>query len=326
MLRKLVKIVLGESLSRWMSSMMHPIKKKVHNAFMGDYQRFWRGSGISDSESKGALLARIIMGYHVLEKGLTMPNRRSDFGQDRARALADMVRCYFGNYDSHPQVRHAVAVLKEYRSVNICAEWLDEFLLEYEDDVQSCQCRTTREDFYKHKNGPFDEFAKSRHSIRNYSNADIDRETLEKAISLATTAPSACNRQHAEVYHISDPEKIARILELQGGCRGFGHLSKNLLVVAANLKCTLSIGERNDVYLNGGIFLMNLSYALHFHEVAHCILNWSKSDEEDARLRKIINIPRSSVVLAVLTCGRVPESFAYCCSPRKEVREVFKDI
>ena len=97
-------------------------------------------------------------------------------------------------------------------------------------------------------------------------------------------------------------------------------------MVTSNLEDVLWIGERNDAFVNGGLFLMNLCYALHWEKIAHCILNWSRTPAEDIALRKLIPLKDSETVIALLTCGEAPEEFEIASSPRKDIDYVFEEI
>ena len=50
----------------------------------------------------------------------------------------------------------------------------------------------------------FRAFAQSRHSVRWFSDATVDLGVIKQAISIAQTAPSACNRQATRVKIIKD--------------------------------------------------------------------------------------------------------------------------
>ena len=149
-------------------------------------------------------------------------------------------------------------------------------------------------------------------------------ERIRSAVHLALNTPSACNRQHCRVYCITQQDTINKALEIQKGSRGFGHLANKLLVVTSNLEDVLWIGERNDAFINGGLFLMNLCYALHYEKIAHCILNWSRTPEEDMALRTLIPLMDSETVSALLTCGEVPDEFEIASSPRKNIDICFE--
>ena len=99
-----------------------------------------------------------------------------------------------------------------------------------------------------------------------------------------------------------------------------------MLIVTSDLEDLIGVAERNDAYINGGLFLMNLCYSLHWQEIAHCILNWSRTPEDDLSLRKILPIKDSETVIAVLACGEAPLEFDVASSPRKDIAAVFVDV
>ena len=71
---------------------------------------------------------------------------------------------------------------------------------------------------------------------------------------------------------------------------------------------------------------MNLSYALHYNRVAHCILNWSVDPATDIQLRELLKIKESEVVVSLISCGNAPEKLRIASSPRKELKDVFTEI
>ena len=103
-------------------------------------------------------------------------------------------------------------------------------------------------------------------------------------------------------------------------------MADKVLVVTADLAGIGEARERNDLYTNGGMFLMNLCYALFYYKVAHCILNWSRSPAEDKLARRIFEIKPSESIVAILTCGEPPDEFDVAMSPRKTLAEVLTEI
>ena len=321
-------------IKRFLKRVLHVDYIKTIIAFHYDAKRYVEHSAAFNPTSKSALEARIILQYHILEKGITMPNRHIPFGMKVAKDLVVLIQEFEKKYDLTHQVEHGVAVLKEYLDIHINAgvskdEFADisQFLLVHPNIVASKQLHFSKGDYYAIKNRPFPEFALGRHTIRNYSNASVPNSKIKDAVTLAMAAPSACNRQHVRVRCINDHEACGRILELQGGNRGFGHMSDKVLVVSAELKEEIGgIRERYDAYVNGGIFLMNLCYALTYCEVAHCILTGSLERESDAEIRSIAKIPESEVIVSILCCGEATEEFDVALSPRRDVDEVLKFI
>ena len=317
------------------------VERKRNRAYFDyDEERFWKyaacNKGANEEES---LRASITVDYHVVEKGLTMPARRLAFGKELIRTLIGKVRRYVVHYGApRGQVVEAVAVIKAYFSLheherydfqNDPEYWnsVREFVTEFPSVESAQEMHVTRAAFYAPKDSAFSDFAKGRHCIRNYDpRVSVSMRRIESAIDLARTTPSACNRQHSRVYCLTNKETIRLVLELQGGNRGFGHLADKVLVVVSDLRDITSRRERNDAYVNGGMFLMNLCYALYYYEVAHCILTWGQEPENDRKLRKLIPLRPSEEVVALLSCGEMPAEVDVANSPRKELSEIYRVV
>ena len=136
------------------------------------------------------------------------------------------------------------------------------------------------------------------------------------------TAPSACNLQHTRVHSISNSYIRKQLLSLQNGNRGFGADADKLLVITTCLSDIQYVEERNDPYVNAGIFIMNLCYALHYNRIGCCILNWHAKPETDMTARSLINIPDAESIVAIIACGIPPEEFDVARFPRKDIENI----
>ena len=302
------------------------VRRDASRAFSYDRAQFMENAGALHLDREAAARAEIVMSYHVLEKGLTMPRRRLGFGKGAVVHLMNLVDSFerrFGAGDA--QVRHAVGVLRAYRELH--RGWpepmprLDAFLAARADVRAAVEPHVTRSAFFAAKDAPFPEFAASRHVVRHFA-GPVPRETIESAVALATTAPSACNRQHARVHVVDDPALRDRLFAAQGGTRGFGQDADKVIVVTADLSAVRWGWERHDCYVNGGIFVMNLCYALHYFGVAHCILHWSVPPEADRAAHGFLGIPPNEAIVQVIACGMPPEEFDVAASPRLAASEV----
>ena len=302
------------------------LRREARRAFRYDKSQFMANAGALHLDRKAASRAEIVMGYHVLEKGLTMPRRRLGFGKGAVVHLVNLINSFdrrFGGDD--PQVCHATGVLRAYRELH--RDWpepmprLDAFLAAHPGVPAAAQPHVKRDGFFAARRAPFDEFAASRHVVRHFA-GPVARETIEAAVNLATTAPSACNRQHARVHVIDDAALRDRLFAVQGGTRGFGSDADKVIVVTADLSSVRWSWERHDCYVNGGIFVMNLCYALHFHGVAHCILHWSVAPEIDRETHRLLGIPANEAIVQVIACGMPPEEFDVASSPRLTGAEI----
>ena len=301
-------------------------RRQASRAFRYDRAQFMANAGALHLDRRAAARAEIVMGYHVIEKGLTMPRRRLGFGKGAVVHLANLVTSFEARFGADdPQVVHAVGVLRTYRELHRdspeAMPRLDAFLAEHPSVPAAREPRMKRADFFAAKDAPFPQFAASRHVCRHFAGS-VPRETVEAAVALALTAPSACNRQHVRVHVIDDKAVRDRLFEVQGGTRGFGADADKALVVTADLSSVRWGWERHDCYVNGGIFAMNLCYALHYHGVAHCILHWSVSPEADRAAHELAGIPANEAIVLVLACGMPPEEFDVAASPRLSSGEI----
>lgn len=311
--------------------------KQLKVAYVYDMKRYMKNIYSFDLEyTETNLIGLIIREYHVIEKGLTMPNTRLGFGKD---VLIDLIKnCIkFASKFSkaNEQLLHAVGVIKEYEYFHlernyILSEEISKLIIRLSDEINNVnvvrQKDMTISDYFAYNNESFPIFSSSRSSVRNYSDEDINIDIITEAINLSRNTPSACNRQPWRTYVFSDKAKINSILETQAGNRGFGHLTNKLIVITSELGMYSSIGERNGAYVDGGMYAMNLLYFLHYKKIAACILNCSNTLEKDVKLRELCGIKDSEVFIAMITCGIPPEKFKIANSFRTSIIYTNKNI
>lgn len=268
------------------------------------------------SRDKNSMLATLTIVSHVLEKGITMPNRRYGFGYERVRDIierCDIVIKQYGNRDVELQA--ALADLNQYLQIHKEAgfslpedisEGIIKLLPSLKVNDENCYM-TTKEDYFKQTNN-FAEFAHSRHSVRWYANTPVDDEKLMAAISLAQTAPSACNRQATRVKIISNPEMKKLCCNLQNGNRGFGDKADKWLLITSELG-DWSHNYRFDPYLDAGIFTMNLLYALHYYGMVACTLNAHLSIEQRDEMQQKLGYSESEVPVVFIAIGNPEKEF-----------------
>lgn len=336
-MKKLIKLLLGRTVIDAINRIRFSPKRMTKRIFKYDQDRLMAYSGCFSRQNREQLRAFLVMTYHIVEKGLTMPNRRFTFGVDVVRDLMRLIDEFSQKFDSDPQVDHAIGVLKAYWDLHAEAgkqspedaelwQALEAFLARFPSVPAALQPHYTKDAFYRDVDAPFPAFAASRHTLRHYSDKPLSIERIKAAVEIAMTTPTACNRQHCRVYCLSDKAAKQRLLEIQGGSRGFGHLADKVLIVTADLEDISFVRERDDLFTNGGMFLMNLCYALHYEKIAHCILNWSRAPAEDRAMREFLKIKPSESVVAILTCGEPTDEFDVCASPRDSIEEHFVEL
>ncbi|PTR23464.1 nitroreductase [Rhodococcus sp. OK519] len=304
-----------------------------------DAQRFRRNSGVVSRSRAEVLEANIVMDYHRVEKGLTLPEPRAWFGQETVERLVANCRQYAASPDHDPRtVTAAVGALLQYEEafddVGPTPQWwaglgdiVSEFKARIDPDrhvlggTEPAFDRVARHiDSQGHQ---FEAIARSRSSVRNFGPETVDNATIHACVGTAQTSPSVCNRQAARVRSYPRGEAATAVLALQNGNRGFGNTASHVLLVTADLTAFLTPGERNQAYIDGGMFAMTLVYALHDSGVDSCCLNWSTVRSQDRKLRKLLNLPEEEVVMMMIAIGFASERSSVTKSPQRAVNRVY---
>lgn len=330
-LKRIIKLFIPSFVFLWKANLNYRIT--FWKTYYYDLQRYLEYADGNHKVSKNILLGSIIRRYHSLEKGLTMPEMKLGFGIDVAkRLITDCILFIseFGKEDE--QLRHAIAVVQEYKLYHEAQGFkLDNSILSLISSLQdqiaeevspSHQRLISKAEYFRESESSFLKFSNSRLSVRHYSDIVIPENLIIDAIELSTNAPSACNRQAWRTYLYVNRDQIQQILKVQGGNRGFGHLADKLVIITSEVGVFTGISERNQAFIDGGIFAMNLLYALHYKRIAACILNCSATPEKDLKLRELTGIKNSEVFIAMISCGNVPEQFKVPLSKRYSVSNI----
>ncbi|MBI9034689.1 MAG: nitroreductase family protein [Bacteroidales bacterium] len=330
------KDILKKILAPLLFSIVRDIKHKIVHFFVFyyDFKRYYYYSVSRRRDERTKLIAEIIRDYHVLEKGLTMPETRLGFGRERVLKLSSLCNFFDSKFGrEEPQLLQAIAVLKEYKLFHFKKNYpLDDFVLnelelvelKFKSTLPSKQKSVSKAEYFKNTNSSFDLFSNSRSSIRNFTNEDVSIDRLNLALNLARNTPSACNRQSSRVYVFSNMDKIKEILQVQGGNRGFGHLTNKLIVITSETAVFFNSQERNEAFVDGGMYAMNVLYALHHNEIAACTLNCSHTPQKDRLMRKLCCIKKSEVFIGMIACGIPPKNFSIATSKRNTLDEFVK--
>jgi nitroreductase len=313
--------------------------------FTDDRSRFENSAAIcangAFSDSLGDLIgseqlqALLVMEYHRLEKCLAMPERREGAGQDAVTRLVAGIETYRKRFGDCVAAQIGLETLDCYRKEFQHASLLPETKAALERAREIGGAGTvsrggfravSKTEFFGQALGEGIGLLTSRHSVRDYTGEPVSRSNIEQSIRIALSTPSVCNRQAWSVYAIDNRATIAQVLNLQNGNRGFAEKVASLLVVSVDQRRFASIEERNQGWIDGGLFSMTLLYGLHGFGLGCCPLNWCSGREHDQALRDLLGIPNHESVVMLVSVGHVPETFKLALSTRREVGEVLRFI
>lgn len=301
-----------------------------------DGRLFYKHSMVFKQDTFNKIESKIILHYHGLEKGFLFSNFKYRFGQNRVAELISLLKIkeIVNNHQKSQIAAAYLSMCKYYEKHQESGVNISDFFKK--DDYVFFKSLSTlnfeitkshnRESFFEKTSGNFFEFAESRKSIRTFTGDKIPIETIEKVIEIAKTAPSVCNRQPTKVYYLDDKPAIERVLFLQQGLAGHSEKISQLLIVVSDRNYFYSIGERNQLYIDSGIFVMNLLYGLHFYKIAACPAHWGFPIKHDKKIQKELNLSNSEKVICLIPIGIPPEEFRTTLSLRRENREILKVI
>lgn len=141
-----------------------------------------------------------------------------------------------------------------------------------------------------------------RRSVREFNDLPVGDEDIRRAVNIALQAPSVCNRQPVRVHQIEDIEAARAVLELQGGFKGY-KLPPKLVLLTSDLSVFVGAVERNQGYIDGGLFMMLFLLALEQLGLGGCCLNTAMNLEREAATRKLLGIPESEVFISYVAIG-----------------------
>lgn len=297
-----------------------------------DGRNFYYHSMVFNQGSFKNVESKIIMHYHSLEKGFLNENFKYRYGKDRVIELIKLLKNnqVLLNYQQS-QISAAFLIMCKYyekhqmNGINISdffssndySYFKKHTILEL--DVIKNQ---TKSDYFKNCENNFLLFSKSRSSIRKYSAEKVSLEIIYKVIELAKTAPSVCNRQTIKIYYLENEPKIQRILALQKGLEGYADGISQMFVLVSDRNYFHTIGERNQLFVDGGIFLMNLLYALHYYKIAACPAHWALTYKQDKKIKHEINLSDSEKVICLIPFGFPTEMVRSTLSLRRDNKEI----
>lgn len=307
------------------------VSRRLASNYKYDMKRYARvSSALTKDYSQENFRALITMDYHRLEKGLALPEPRLRFGVDVLKRLQRNLPLYVSQYGHDDMTDVAFNALRTYISYHaehgIDFPELQAFIESASRPDGSCESGGTH-DFTKQEVDEataFDttRFFMSRHSVRQFVQTPVDPEKIERAIRHAMESPSVCNRQSWRVHWYRKRERIDKLLTYQDGNRGFGHTVPELLIITSDMGAFTKTGERNQCWIDGGMFSMALVLALHAEGLGSCCLNWSVEAGRDASMRAEGGIPDAEAVMMMLAVGEIPDTLRVAQSPRRPLEQV----
>lgn len=309
-------------------------KREVAAAFRYDEKRYLAYSSTTGPfGSRENLAAKITERYHGVEKGLSLPEPRPGFGADLIATLIRLTQRYEREYGEDEITDAAWGALTAYLAANRSYGLADDAIPGAAAIAERSARRPlsgrpagtvqlARAEVADAVSGVDLTFFSSRHSTRMFSDDAVADEDIEFAIAAGSTAPAVCNRQFTRVHVWTEPHDIADILAIQGGSRGFGAGIRALAMITVTQRAYWSPAERNQGWIDGGLFAMNFMLGLHARSLGSVPLNWSKVPAKDIEMRARTMLDASESIIMLVGIGHLRESYRVAASPRVQAHLV----
>lgn len=320
-------------MSKLIRGFLRPFKKvSLSVAYLVyDSWRYLRYSGILRRTRVVATDYSLIKTYHSLEKSLSFKNRRQGAGINTATHLVDLLR---KRSLSSVQEKSAIKVLDEFITASQSSSDFsdakkiiaDNKLSDEGGNIVGGAISVNSQFLLQGQMSDPESFFGSRYSVRSFKKGNVNKETIMRALQLASKTPSVCNRQSWAIFHLSEKNMILEALKLQNGNRGFSEEINDLFVIATDLRAFESEIERFQNWVDGGLYAMSVVYACHSLGLATCFLNLSLRPSNDIKLRKLLSAPAEYSFITMIAVGHAEDEFKVCVSTRTPVDEYYFEL
>jgi len=250
---------------------------------------------------------------HRLEKGLLMQPRAAVFATDYIGETVE-VYCKLSRLETADaeEIRWAEDVLEKYFAVVSDADSVKlargRFAMTQEAKQESKalqriprpHAQIARTDI------AYEEFlrlCRQRRSVRWFLDQPVPRDLIDRAITAAAEAPSACNRQPFFFRWFGTRAEASRIAGIALGTAGYAEQIPSLIVILADLSCFPHERDRHVPYIDGSLAAMQLMLALETLGLGSCPINWPDIESLERRMDEALQLPPHIRPIMLLAIG-----------------------
>jgi nitroreductase len=271
---------------------------------------------------------KTIIEAHTIEKGLTLPVPKPHFGHKKIIALLNMNKGWTPP-EGDLSRSMLVGALRDYQktfaktptSDTGLAERISAFVASH--DAENALGGVRQGVRHAGENPAAMVFLQSRFSAREFGDRALTDDEVTDVVALAQRAPSQCNRQSTRLHVYRDPARIRELLALQGGARGFAENVPTLFVVTSEITAWGGPQQRNQPYIDGGLYAMMLMLGLDAKGFLSCPLNLAIKNRTERTIKSAGDIPARERLVVMIAAGTQPEhAIRAANSPRRGMKDV----
>jgi nitroreductase len=306
---------------------------KLNKYYRMDKRRYKKSAlFLKSSHTKENLESLISIHYHSIEKGLSNPNFRPGFGRNAINGLINGLKEHKKNYgDNSFRYMMGLGIIEQYIKKHENLNYNIDWVLEKASSLEKLNVNLggsslfSKEELLSDAKLDFKHLSESRVSVRNYSSEEPNIESVENAIEIAMKTPSVCNRQEWNVVMVKSPEKLSMLTKVHNGLKNDGENLQLMLVVTTDNNFFKGPEERNQGYIDGGMFAMSLLYALHYKGLATCAINANLDFYRDKEIRSLLDIKEYENIVLFIAVGNYPDNFKSPVSKRMPAKNIIRE-
>lgn len=164
--------------------------------------------------------------------------------------------------------------------------------------------------------------AQRRRSVRWFLPDTPGRDLIDKALAIATQAPSACNRQPFHFRIFDDPEMVQKVAAIPLGTAGFRENIPMIAVVVGDLSAYFSERDRHGVYVDASLAIMAFMFGLETLGVSTCPLNWPDIGLLERRMSRLLDLDAYERVIMLIAIGYPDPEAMVAYSQKRPLSEI----
>ncbi|WP_278531435.1 nitroreductase family protein [Enterococcus asini] len=309
-------------------------KFNLSKEYNWDKKKYYSNFSNVFSSDEHQLGAKITFNAHQLEKGLSHKNFRVGFGKNPLTQLSKNMQEYISRgYSKENKVYiNALSCLRAYIEKH---EELGEPLPEHytknfnfiKKEILECTSKIGGFDVVNinqkinNRVKDYKTLFENRVAIREYADEQVDISKIKEAITISMKTPSVCNRQSSRIRVITDKKLIEQSLKIQAGFNGY-KLPPCLLLITTDTSAFIETKERNQVYIDGGLFSMSILNALEYVGLAACPLHTMFNVKDEVSTRKVLDVPENENLIMYIAVGNFNQENLYCKSFRNDAESI----
>jgi len=290
--------------------------------------RYWQN--VKSPQASSILLRRNI---HRLEKGLIMQPQRASFAAGYIMETVEQYRqCLTNKALSQEEKQWAQDVLSKYFQTVTDNDVIKLARILFEGNA--LENRFPESIPYKQENAAKSKISfaeiellcKQRRSVRWYQDKPVALNDIKKALSVATQAPSACNRQPFSFYVFNDPKEAQNIGKIPMGTVGFSHNFQCTIVVVGELSAYPNERDRHIIYIDASLAAMQFMLALETLGLSSCVINWPDVEYCEKAMTKALKLNYEQRPVMLISVGYAQPQGKIPFSQKKSPDTLIKEV